>query len=228
MKPEHELYLHEEIMLLALEDKDGTVELGSRDHLALGGAILAELLMGGRIWVEEERQKRFARAVKATPFDEPLLDDCLQRIQACSKRQQLQTWVSRFAHIKDLKHRVARRLCQRGILRESEDKVLLIFKRKIYPEIDPGPERRLLSRLQQAIFSHNSVDPRTTVLIALAQQVDLLKYVCDRKQLKKRQQRIARIVAGNRAGAATKEAVEAVQAMEAVTAIMPSVFATTN
>ena len=31
-------------------------------------------------------------------------------------------------------------LCRRGILRMDEGKVLLLFKRKIYPELDPAPD----------------------------------------------------------------------------------------
>ena len=51
------LYLHEEIMLLALRDEEGTVEFGSMYGYALGGAILAELLLAGRISVEEGKRK---------------------------------------------------------------------------------------------------------------------------------------------------------------------------
>jgi hypothetical protein len=43
------LWLHEEILLLALRDKEGTFASGSHHRHALGGAILAELLLAQRI-----------------------------------------------------------------------------------------------------------------------------------------------------------------------------------
>ena len=51
------LYLHEEIMLLALRDEQGTVEYGSNYVYAMCGGILAELLLGGRISVEPTKKK---------------------------------------------------------------------------------------------------------------------------------------------------------------------------
>ncbi len=43
------LYLHEKIMLLALRDKEGTVNFGVNYSFAIGGAILAELLLSKHI-----------------------------------------------------------------------------------------------------------------------------------------------------------------------------------
>ncbi len=51
------LYLHEEIMLLALRDEQGTVEYGTNYVYAMCGGILAELLLAGRITVEDNRKK---------------------------------------------------------------------------------------------------------------------------------------------------------------------------
>jgi hypothetical protein len=43
------LYLYEEILLLALKDKEGTFFPMVSYHFAIGGAILAELLFKKRI-----------------------------------------------------------------------------------------------------------------------------------------------------------------------------------
>jgi len=47
MKRFKQLHLHEEILLLVLKDKDGTVASGTWSSLALGGAVLAELMLEG-------------------------------------------------------------------------------------------------------------------------------------------------------------------------------------
>jgi hypothetical protein len=46
---------------------------------------------------------------------------------------------------------VAGGLGARGVLREEVDRVLWLFRRRIYPEVDPGPERELLQRLRRAV-----------------------------------------------------------------------------
>ena len=48
------LFLHEEVMLLALRDKEGTIASGSMYQYAIGGAVLAELLLHDRVEVSVE------------------------------------------------------------------------------------------------------------------------------------------------------------------------------
>ena len=139
------LFLHEEILLLALKDEEGTIASGGTMYqYAIGAALLAELLLSKRIEVEQTGKKKLVNLVSTNPLGEPLIDECLEKVANAKRRAVLQTWVSRFSSIKNLKHRVAQQLCRCGILRADEDKVLLLFTRKIYPEINPGPERELI------------------------------------------------------------------------------------
>ncbi len=213
------LFLYEEVMLLSLRDEKGTPEFGAMYTQAIGGAVLAELLLAGRIEVEREKKKRFARVVSEQSLDDPLLDECLQRIRDSKKRQQLSTWVTRFGQTKRLKHRVAEQLCQRKILRADDGKVLLIFKRKIYPEFDPKPEREIIARLKKAIFGAGSVDSRTVVLVALAHHANLLKNAFEKKKLKERKKRIENLTSDDAAGNAAKDAIRAARAAAAAAAI---------
>ncbi len=228
MRKRRSLFLHEEVMLLALRDKKGTVFSGTMYSFAIGGAILAELLMERRIDVETEKKKKFARVLSSAPLGDPLIDECLAKIAGAKRRAQLQTWVSKFAQTRNLKHRVAGQLAKRWILRVDEDKVLGIFTRKVYPEIDPGPEREVIERLRKAVFAEGGeVDPRTVVLLSLASSTGLLKLVFDKKQLKGRKGRIEQVVNGELTGKATKEAIQAMQAAVMVTCIMPAIMAST-
>lgn len=215
-----QLFLHEEIMLLALRNREGTALLGAKFNYAIGGAVLADLLLEGRVVVETKRKKKYLELTDSTPFGSTAIDECLQKVTAAKKRAQLRTWVSRFAGVKKLKHKVAEQLCRQGILRSDEDKVLLVFSRKIYPEINPEPERRILDRLQDAIFTDTDrVEPRTAVLLSLAKSTDVLKANFDKRKLKTRKDRIERVINGDVTGKATKEAIEAMQAA-AMVAIM--------
>jgi hypothetical protein len=229
MTAKYRLHLYEEIMLLALRDREGTVVSGTMYNFAIGGAVLAELMMEKRVDVEEAGKKKFARVLSPAPLGDPLLDECLAKIAGAKRRGELRTWVGKFAQAKRLKHRAAEGLARRGILRVDEDKVLGIFTRKIYPEVDPGPERGIIERLRQAIFQDGGeVDPRTAVLLSLAKSADLLKLVFDRKELKGRKERIARVVNGELTGKATREAIQAMQAAVMVAVIMPAAIAATT
>jgi len=211
-------------MLLALRDEQGTIASGTMYQYAIGAAVLAELLLNKRIAVGEPRRKKLVDLISSQPFGEPLIDQCLEKICNAKRRASLQMWVSRFAGVKNLKHRVALQLCERGILRASEDKILLLFARKIYPEINPEPERNLIERLRQAIFTDSrDVDSRTVVLVSLANSTGLLKVVFDKKELKGRKARIKEISDGEITGKAAKEAIEAMQAAVMVCCIMPAI-----
>ena len=124
---------------------------------------------------------------------------------------------------------MAKTLSDRRILRADEGTLLLIFKRKIYPEINPRPEREIVERLRKAIFtSTRMVDPRTVILISLAQAADLLRHSFPKKDLRKCKKRIAELTSGDLAGGATREAVQAAQAAATMAVIMPAIAVATT
>ena len=207
-----EMFLHEELMLLALRDREGTIVGGTSYTFAIGGAVFAELLLSERIGLERDGKKATVKVLDVTAFGDPVLDEWMAQMGGATKQRTPQDWVTRIANTKDLKHRIAARLCQRGILRMDEDKVLWIFTRNIYPELDPRPERKLMGRLESAIFQDGDVDPRTAVLLAVAHHAGILQAVFDKTRLKKRKARIQEISEAGLAAEATKEAIEAMHA----------------
>jgi len=223
-----DLHLYEAIMLLALRDEEGTVESGAMYQYAVGGAILAELLLSRRICIEEAKRKRkLVTLLSDEPVGDDLIDECLERIATARRRRAPAGWVSCFSSLKRLKHRAVEPLCRRGILAADEDKVLLIFSRSIYPEIDPVPERELIDRLARAIFTDTEeIDPETIVLVSLANSTNILRVVFDKKELKARKKRIEQIVNGEVMGKAAKEAIEAAQAAVMVACLMPAMMTT--
>ena len=226
MAKDKPLFLYEEIMLLALRDEEGTIATGFPEYV-VAGAILAELLLDCRISVEDTR-KQLVDIQNKTPAGDPIIDECLERMATGKRRASLQTWVSRLAGTRNLRHKVARQLCDRGILLADEDKVLFIFKRRIYPEIDPLPEKKIIDRLRAAIFTdRNQLDPCTVVLISLASGSNLLRQTFGRKDVRTRKKRIEQIVNGELTGKATKDVIAACQTAVMVAAIMPAMAAMT-
>ena len=121
------LYIHEELVLLALRDQEGTFISGPQCHHAIGGAILSELLIADRIAFEADGER--VKSIDPTPMGEPILDECLAELGEARRLRAAETWIANWANEDRLAHRVAEGLCRRGILRADERKVLLIFSR---------------------------------------------------------------------------------------------------
>jgi Golgi phosphoprotein 3 len=223
-----DLFLYEEIMLLALKDEEGTIASGSMYNYAVGGAIIAELLLSQRITVDQSKRKKLISVASPELLNDSLIDEWLMKMSSSKRRKTVQDWVSRIANTRDLKHRVAIQLCQRGILKMDEGKILILFTRRIYPEINPEPERLIIDRLYNAIFTDtNDIDARTIVLLSLAKSANILPFIFGKKEIKQRKKRIEQIVNGDIAGKATKEAIDAMQAAVMVACIMPAIMMTT-
>ncbi len=215
------LLLHEEILLLALKDREGSYHTAWVD-MALGAALLAELIIGGHVWIEQvSNKKSIMRTVNEHPPEHPLLAECHVMLAQSRKDRSATHWVSKFSGLKDLRHRTAAALVDHRILRADEKTILLIFKKKVYPEIDHAPEAELLSRLQQAIESTGDVDARTAVLVALAHQTDILVRVLGKSYTRKYKERLATIGKGDVVIKGAKEAIEAIQAVFIMTAVLP-------
>ena len=120
-----DLFLYEEIMLLALKDEEGTIASGAMYQYAVGGAMIAELLLRQRIKIDQSKKKKLVSVINPEPLNDSLVDEWLIKMDSAKQRKTLQDWISRIANTKDLKHRIANQLCQRGILKMDEETILL-------------------------------------------------------------------------------------------------------
>ncbi len=228
MELSDKLHIYEEILLLALRDKEGTMLFGINYPQALAGALLAELLLLKKIEIESSGKRKFVKLVSQKSTGNNLLDECIEKIASSKRRARPQSWVMRFANINRLKHKAAKSLCRKRILKMEEDKVLLIFTRKIYPELNHKPEKRLLSKIQDAIFGNsNEIDPETVILISICNSTGILRQIIEKARLKERKNRIKDITSGNLIGQATKDAIEAMQAAIMVATIIPTITVVT-
>jgi hypothetical protein len=223
------LHIYEEILLLSLRDKQGTIFYDVHYPQALAAAILAELLLIKKIKLDPVGKKNFVKLTDVKFTGDQLLDECLQKISKAKRRARIENWVPRFANLPRLKHKAAQSLCRKGILKMEEHKMLLLFKHKKYPEVDPRPEKQLIEKLRKAIFGNNkTIEPETVILVAICEKTGILKHLFDKQKLKDRKKWIKEITSGNLIGDATKEAVEAMQAAVFVAVIVPAVIATAS
>jgi golgi phosphoprotein 3 len=213
--------IHEEILLLGLDDDKGKVEARASSTLtyALAGAVVAELCLLGDLTLKHERKKVFVQANATGGTGDPVLDDCLGTIRVAKRRKQAKDWIAFFASKHQLRHRVADELVQKGILDRVEGKILFLFRSRRYPESDPRPERLITERLRDAIFDDAaSIDDRTAVLVSLAHAAKLLPIKFPKRDLRRRKAHIEAIARGDAAGTATRAAIEAAEALGAAIA----------
>lgn len=206
------LRLHEELLLLALRESEGTTHWVAWPT-AVGAALLAELVADGRVTLRPDGRKLFVEPADPLPPGEPLLDECLAKVVAAPRRAQAGSWIARFSGAKQLKARIAQGLCRQGVLRADERTVLLLFRQQIYPEVDPRPEREIRERLRRLVLAETTRrDERTLLLLSLADAGGLLPLLFEKRQLKERRQWVAQLVADEPLGRRVREIVAAAHA----------------
>lgn len=222
------LFLHQEVCLLALTDDKGTFSDGMYIY-ALAGAMVSELLLQERISADSSKQQ-IVRVVKHGSTGDEILDEVLNMIAESKKPRGLQHWVSKVAVMSKLQHRLAQQLCDLGILRHDEKKVLWLFTRQVYPEVDGSYEDAIRLRMANVMFDTKGVaDGPTSVLIALASHAGLMKQNFAPVELRQHADRIKQLASGEfLAAGATQTVIQAVQTAIMVAAIIPAVTVATT
>ena len=222
------LLLHQEIVLLSLNDFKG-VFTGSYCTYAAAGAMISELLLQNRISTDNDKKKTVA-VISKEPTGDEFLDELLKQMGESGKPRGLQEWVMKAAGIKRLAHRIAEQLSQMGILKHDEKKVLWVFSRQVYPELDGTMEDNIRDQMARVMFDPKAIpDERTAVLIALASHAELLKANFVPEELRQHRARVKQLATGEiLASEATQQAIAAVQAAVMVAVMIPAIIATTT
>lgn len=211
--------LYHELLLLALADDTGKVAFGGMLTYGLGGAILTELLLEERLEIVEEGtrfKRRYVQVTNPRRIGDPVLDAALAKVREAKRRASPSTIVSRFGQVRQLRHQIAAELCRAGVLRETEQQVLLLFRRRVYPTIDSRPERALVRRVRDTLDVGKKPTERTAALIGLASASGSLTAIYTRKELRALKPRLKTVVESSAGSRAVREAIAAAQA--AVTA----------
>lgn len=212
--------LVEEFTLLAYDD-DGT-PLTDSTHLdhGLGGGLLLELAMAGRVDVVDKK----VVVLDTSPTGDALVDAALTRITAEDKPRKPGHWVSKFA--KDTRPQVLGKLVDEGILRAEKDKVLWVFPRTKYPAahgVEPVQEAAARDRMRRAVLGSGAIEPRTAALCSLVAATDLNKRVFGDLDQKVVKARLREISEGAWAAEAVKRAIDEIEA-----AVMVAIVASTT
>lgn len=211
---ERALTLPEEILLLVLTDRTGSLLDQTYFRYALGGAILTELMLQDRIELEPGTGQHLVTVTQPRATGDPVLDDALVQLVNATRRANPEKWVDRFAEHEELYLRVCRQLCRKKVLDEHEGRVRLVFRRTVYADLDPQVQEEVVGRVRAAVFGDDAVDVRTALLTTLAGAGDILVAIFDPEELIPRRERIRGLIKETEMSDKTRDA--ALQAEAAV------------
>lgn len=172
--------LAEDLLLLAYYDEGGSPALTAIDY-GLAGALLAELVLAGRLTVSGDE----VSVIDRSPTGEAAADVVLEQVAGSNEIWTAEKWVGRLAapvkgqglsgeSRSEVHERLLARLVEKGILRMEHRKVLWLFPVRRYPTADRAAETAARERLDW-IFRGGAPDVRATALLAFT-------YVCRLRQ----------------------------------------------
>ncbi|WP_029138858.1 GOLPH3/VPS74 family protein [Nakamurella lactea] len=214
--------LAEDMLLLLLEERSGRPLVDATQlNAALAGALVLELAMAGAIVPDGPARSGGPKisAVGGRPTDPTLAvawDACADRPRRAGEV------IKKIAG--KVRQPLLERIADKGWVSKEQTKVLGVFTRTSWPEIDGRHEADLRNRLQFALLQNARPDsPHTAALISLLAACQALPKLfpdADKKSLKAR---AAELSEGEWAGAAVKKAIADVQAAVMVAVMVPTI-----
>lgn len=182
----------EEIMLLLLDDEDGSFARVPERlvRYALGGGVLMELALADRIDTDLEKLV----LVDSTPLQDSLLDPMLSDIAAATATHDTRYWLEcAAARADDIREGALRQLVQKGILAREEGRFLWVFRARRYPVVDGKAEQEVKLRIMEVLFSDKIPDPRDVVIICLADACGMFERLLAGRELDRASGRIEQV-----------------------------------
>lgn len=221
----------EDLLLLLLDDERGTLQHATYLDTALGGALLVELSLGGHVEpVAQEKTWGFTpkdriRVTGAVPGD-----DVLRAAYdvVAEKERTAQDLVARLGRKR--RDPLLERLASRGVVRREEGKVLGLFPRTTWPEVDGRHEAEVRTHLESVLLRDGEPDDRTGALAALLSGLGVAhKVVAGDRPAREVKARAATVAAGDWASAGVKDAIASAEAaMVAAMAVTTTAVATSS
>ncbi len=160
-----DLLIVDDLMLLLMDDDGASVQGAGTLYYTLGGAVLTELALLGRIQTDDTGVMNGPRVTPSGegPLPDPLLQSAHDTVAEKTRRvQPLLVAIGA-----DLWRVVLDRLVDRGLLRREERRILGVFRSTRWPAADQEHEARLRARIRRILEDGETPDPRTAAIIGL-------------------------------------------------------------
>lgn len=170
------LTLYEQMVLLALDEKKGTVICADYYlQYTVAGAILLELLKAKCISIEDKTNLIYYTQPYSGSSE--ILLDAIKLINTADKPKNINHWLETFRNkIKNTHRRIIEGLIDKDILEEKDGK-FLFFKYKTYPTNDPLVEHILKEKVRYIVLNKDSSDFNLVLVARLAKACELFRVI---------------------------------------------------
>jgi hypothetical protein len=202
-----ELYLHESILLLSLDDEKGNFTT-SLSYLNYGfiSALMMDLIIEERINIKDNHISLKTNALT----ENQLLNKVLRIFQETEKTKTASDWIHTL--VRDKEHYMSGaidNLINKKILDKREEKFMWVFNTMRYPAVDMQPENLLRARLRKIIFNDEKPKEKEGMLLAIIQACHMEKdLILDKEKLKMARERIKSLTKNNEMQSLVSGAIE--------------------
>lgn len=161
-----EMLIVEDLLMLLLDDKTGSPAAAGTLYYTLGGALLVDLALRGRVETDGSGGPLSGPKVVTAgegPLPDPMLQDAYDKV--AEKPQRVQPLLIALGN--GLWKPVTERLIDRGLIRREKKRFLGIIPVTHLPVQDAGPETELRGRIRAVLEDGAEPDPRTAAITAL-------------------------------------------------------------
>lgn len=203
----------EELFLLLRRDDGRAQNAFVHNQFALTGGLLADLLVGGHIQVDDVRDPKLA-SPRPDSAGHPALDRALERLRSKSGKRLSQIVFDRRLNPEET---VGQALADAGVVRIEHKRMLGLVPAR-YPVLDPRPERDVRERLR-LVIAGGPATPQDAALLALLSALDVASRVLaeEKGELSRRElkDRIEEVAPDHVAAGAVRRALQMLQAATA-------------
>ncbi len=204
------LTIAEQLLLLGLNDKKGSVVFSASNSLPYGlaGALIFDLYFQNRIRFEGKN----IYVVSRTTTSNEIADEALYLLYQETKVHNVKYWVKRIHDkIKNLGIRLADRLVEEKILEKKEHHFLWVDYSR-YPTRDAVPEREVRNTIRNIVLYDQKPAEKEMALVCLVQASGLINEIFSKEERKKAREKIKKITEGNEVGKATSAIISEINA----------------
>ena len=215
------MLIAEDLLLLATDDVSGKLlRSSSYVDVALGGALLVELVLADRVRLDGSGWRARAAVIDNRPLADPTLNAALARLVEKPPARPTAV-VNRLA--KGARKALYAGMAARGIVTAVEHQVLGIFPSVRWPATNPRYEDQLRSVLRDILLGVREPTPAEGALVSILAGANMLKVIVPADQFKAAKARAKVLSQGNWASEAVRQSIAATQA--ATTAALTATIA---
>lgn len=168
------------IILLALHEEKGSTKFVASFNLefAIAGAILAEMKL--KKIIEFEAKKVILKKDNA---DDVVIAKAIEMIADKPNNKTIAYWIDKLSSKSNRFKKIClQKLCNEGIVKKVESKILGLIPIAYYPLRDPIKKRQIENTIGEYVMRQDLSDERINTILILLKAVGMIGYVLDKNQ----------------------------------------------